>query len=234
MANILSRFSDIINANVNELLDRMEDPEKMIDQYLRDMMNDLAEVKENTAEVMAEETRTKRLVDENEANVNKYTSYAKKAIEAGNDDDARVFLEKKQELEDVGSGLATAYAKASENATKLRQMHDKLASDIEKLRSRRNMIKAQSAVADTQEKINKASSSVGDSSTAMDNFSRMENKVAERLDKANAMADLNAEPEDSAKVLEEKYSTGGSAAVEDELSRLKEEMGSSSSNEEQS
>lgn len=233
MANILSRFSDIISANVNELLDRMEDPEKMIDQYLRDMLNDLAEVKENTAEVMAEETRTKRLVDENEASVNKYNSYAKKAVEAGNDDDARVFLEKKQELEDVSSGLATAYAKASENATKLRQMHDKLASDIEKLRSRRNMIKAQSAVADTQEKINKASSSVGDSSTAMDNFSRMEDKVAERLDKANAMADLNAEPEDSAKALEEKYSTGGSAAVEDELTRLKEEMGASSSSEEQ-
>lgn len=140
---ILSRFQDIISANINAVIDRMEDPEKMIDQYLRDMMEDLAEVKQNTAGVMAEETKSKRLVDENEAEVMKYTNFAKKAIEAGNDDDARVFLAKKQELEDIGTGLANSYAKAHENATKMRQMHDKLASDIEKLRGRRSMIKAQ-------------------------------------------------------------------------------------------
>lgn len=62
---ILERFADIIKANINAIIDNMEDPAKMIDQYLRDMMEDLAEVKSNTASVMAEETRTKRLVDEN-------------------------------------------------------------------------------------------------------------------------------------------------------------------------
>src|SRR5690606_9922478 len=102
---ILSRFQDIISANINAVIDRMEDPEKKTDQYLRDMMEDLAEVKQNTAGVMAEETKSKRLVDENEAEVMKYTNFAKKAIEAGNDDDARVFLAKKQELEDIGTGL---------------------------------------------------------------------------------------------------------------------------------
>ena len=89
---ILDRFSDIISANVNALIDRMEDPEKMIDQYLRKMMDDLAEVKQNTASVMAEETRAKRLVDENEAEVAKYGNFARKALEAGNDGDARVFF----------------------------------------------------------------------------------------------------------------------------------------------
>ena len=52
---ILDRFADIIKANVNAMLDKMEDPSKMIDQYLRDMTNDLAEVKRSTASVMAEE-----------------------------------------------------------------------------------------------------------------------------------------------------------------------------------
>ena len=66
---ILERFSDIISANINALIDKMENPAKMIDQYLRDMMEDLAEVKRSTAGVMAEETRTKRLVDENQAEV---------------------------------------------------------------------------------------------------------------------------------------------------------------------
>lgn len=222
---ILSRFQDIISANINAVIDRMEDPEKMIDQYLCDMMEDLAEVKQNTAGVMAEETKSKRLVDENEAEVMKYTNFAKKAIEAGNDDDARVFLAKKQELEDIGTGLANSYAKAHENATKMRQMHDKLASDIEKLRGRRSMIKAQLSVADTQEKLNEVSESIGKTDGAMSAFQRMEEKATRKLDEANAMADLNAQPEDPAKSLEEKYSSQGSAAVEDELSRLKEELG---------
>ena len=60
---ILSRFGDIISANINDLLDKAEDPAKMVDQYLRDMMEDLAEVKQEAAGVMAEESRTKRLVD---------------------------------------------------------------------------------------------------------------------------------------------------------------------------
>ena len=188
---ILSRFQDIISANINAVIDRMEDPEKMIDQYLRDMMEDLAEVKQNTAGVMAEETKSKRLVDENEAEVMKYTNFAKKAIEAGNDDDARVFLAKKQELEDIGTGLANSYAKAHENATKMRQMHDKLASDIEKLRGRRSMIKAQLSVADTQEKLNEVSESIGKTDGAMSAFQRMEEKATRKLDEANAMADLN-------------------------------------------
>ncbi|WP_067842717.1 PspA/IM30 family protein [Amphibacillus sediminis] len=224
--SILSRFQDIISSNVNAVLDKMENPEKMIDQYLRNMMNDLAEVKQNTASVMAEETRAKRLVDENEAEVVKYTELAKKALNAGNDDDARVFLAKKQELEDVGVGLSKTYATAHENASKMRQMHDKLASDIEKLKGRRALIKAQLSVADTQEKLNAMSKSVGKSKGAISSFQRMEEKAARRLDEANAMADLNEEPVDQAKSLEEKYAAKqGSAAVEDELQRMKNEMG---------
>lgn len=230
---ILDRFTDIISANVNSLIDRMEDPEKMIDQYLRKMMDDLAEVKKNTASVMAEETRSKRLVDENEAEVAKYGNFAKKALEAGNDGDARVFLSKKQELEDVGTGLANAYAKAHENASKMRQMHDKLASDIEKLRQRRSMIKAQLSVADTQDKLNKANDSIGKSKGAMGSFERMEEKASRRLDESNAMSELNKEQKDEAQSLEEKYAEEtGSAAVEDELARMKKEMGLSSSEEE--
>ena len=231
--SILSRFQDIISSNVNALLDRMEDPEKMIDQYLRNMSNDLAEVKENTASVMAEERRSKRLVDENEAEVVKYEELAKKALKAGNEDDARVFLGKKQDLEDVGVDLAKTYATAQENASKMRQMHDKLAADIETLKSRQSMLKAQISVADTKEKINKANESVGKAKGSVGSFKRMEEKISERLDQADAMAELNEEPEDEAKSLESKYaSKHESAAVEDELKRMKEEMGLSEEKEE--
>ena len=60
---ILSRFGDIVQANVNAALDKMEDPSKMIDQYLRELNENLAEVKKETAGVMAEETRTRRLME---------------------------------------------------------------------------------------------------------------------------------------------------------------------------
>ena len=54
---ILTRFKDIMSANINALLDKCEDPEKMIDQYMRNLESDLGKVKAETASVMAEETR---------------------------------------------------------------------------------------------------------------------------------------------------------------------------------
>lgn len=222
---ILNRFKDIISANINSIIDRMEDPEKMIDQYLRDMLEDLAEVKESTASVMAEETRSKRKVDENEAEVKKFEELAKKALEANNEADARIFLTKKQEVENIGAGYATAYATAHENAVKMRQMHDKLAKDIDTLKQRRAMIKGKMSVANTQKTINDATGNITQSENAIGNFERMEDKANRMLDEANAMSELNTEPIDEAKALEEKYASNTSAAVEDELSRLKQQMG---------
>lgn len=203
----------------------MEDPSKMIDQYLNNMMDDLAEVKRSTAGVMAEETRTKRLVDENQAEVSKYEEYAKKALAAGNENDARVFIAKKQELENIGAGLMTAYAAAHENAVKMRQLHDKLTSDIEALKARKQVIKSKVAIAKTQETINKVSSVSKRSQGAEDKFRKMEEKANRMLDEANAMSELNMEPIDEAKQLEEKYASQGSASVDEELKKLKEQMG---------
>ena len=61
MAGILSRFKDIMSSNINALLDKVEDPMKMIDQYLRNLESDLGKVKAETAAVMAEETKSKRV-----------------------------------------------------------------------------------------------------------------------------------------------------------------------------
>jgi len=223
--SILERFGDIIKANINVVLEKMEDPEKMIDQYLRDMSEDLAEVKKSTAGVMAEETRTKRLVDENQSEVIKYADLAKKALVAGNEGDARVFVNKKQELENIGAGLMTAYAAAHENAIKMRQMHDKLTSDIEELKARRNIIKSKVAVAKTQETLNKATAATERIQGTSSAFERMEAKADKMLDEANAMADLNMEPIDEAKALEEKYGAMGDNSVDEELKKLKSELG---------
>ena len=117
---ILDRFTSIVKANINELLDKAEDPEKMVDQYLREMTESLAEVREATAGVMAEERRCKKLVDENLAEMEKYEELARKALAAGNEADARVFLAKKQELAGRTEGLTVAYEGAKANADKMR------------------------------------------------------------------------------------------------------------------
>ena len=83
MANILKRFGDIMSANINALLDRAEDPEKMIDEYLRDIENDLGKVKAETAAVMATETKAKRELDECTQDAAKMQRYAEKALMAG-------------------------------------------------------------------------------------------------------------------------------------------------------
>lgn len=223
---MLDRFTDIIKANVNDLLDRAEDPSKMVDQYLRDLTESLAEVKQETAGVMAEEARTERQVKENEADISKYDSLARAALEAGNEDDARTFLAKKQQLVTKGEGLRAAAEAAHENATKMREMHDKLVGDIEQLKSRREAIKAKVAVAKTQDKVNKMSSAGDRAAGAMSAFDRMEAKADEMLDRSNAMSELSSEPADAAAKLEKKYADSAStAAVDAELARLKEEMG---------
>ena len=87
---ILSRFTDIMEANINALLDKCEDPAKMVDQTLRNLNENLADVKRETAGVMAEEKRAKRVLDEAKADVEKWDSYARKALKAGNEGDALI------------------------------------------------------------------------------------------------------------------------------------------------
>ena len=223
---ILERFADIIKANINDLLDKCEDPAKMIDQYLRDLTEDLAEVKQETAAVMAEETRTKRMLDDNAAEVQRFEGLARKALAAGNEGDARVFLGKKQQLEEKAASLQATYDAAHANAEKMRQMHDKLVGDIETLHSRREMVKAKVAVAKTQERVNQMGASADKAAGAMSAFERMERKADQMLDQANAMAELNSAPVDEAAELEKKYaSAAGDAAVDAELAKLKAEMG---------
>lgn len=95
---ILSRFKDIMSSNINALLDKAEDPEKMIDQCLRNLNSDLGKVKSETASIMAEEQRAKRVLDDCEEEIAKMQTYAVKALEANNENDARKFLEHKASL----------------------------------------------------------------------------------------------------------------------------------------
>ncbi|NEU31745.1 PspA/IM30 family protein [bacterium LRH843] len=219
---ILSRFKDIMASNVNALLDKAENPEKMIDQYMRNLTSDLGKVKAETASVMAEEKRSKRALDECRSEIEKMQNYAIKALEAGNDNDARKFLERKASVTSKESELEQAYTLASTNALRMKEMHNKLVSDIGELEAKRAMLKGKMAVAKTQERLNKIGSSITGANQSMSAFGRMEEKVNRALDEATAMAELNKGPQDDIKDLTAKYDSH--PAVDDELAALKAQL----------
>ena len=229
MAGILSRFKDIMSSNINALLDKVEDPMKMIDQYLRNLESDLGKVKAETTAVMAEETKSKRELDECMDSINKMQTYAEKALLSGNEADARTFLSKKGELNNKLISLQQTYDIAKENSTKMREMHDKLIKDISQLNTRRDELKAKMAVANTQEKLNKVGSSVNGAIGNMSKFDEMEAKINKKLDTANAMAELNnSQKEENIEDLIAKYDNetkNTSSEIDDELSELKSKLG---------
>jgi phage shock protein A len=225
MAGILNRFKDIMSSNINALLDKAEDPEKMVDQYLRNMESDLGKVKAETAAVMAEETRRKRELSECESEIEKMQTYAKKALEAGNEADARAFLEKKSSLAKEQELLMQSYTVAAENAEKMRNMYEKLTKDIATLQSRKNEIKIKTKLAKTQTKI----SQMGGTSSihgTMSAFDRMEEKANRMLDEANAMRELeeSSSKDDIADLMDKYESEPSNSDVDDELAALKAEL----------
>ncbi len=222
---ILARFKNIMSANINALLDKAEDPEKMVDQILRDLQEELGEVKAETAGIMADEARAKRELDEAKSEASKLQSYAEKAIVAGNDDDARLFLQKKQAKEEEVAQMQQAYQLAADNAAKMQQMYQRLTQQIDEMEAKRSSIKAKMAVAKTQQKINEMGASVKNAAGSLSEFERMEQKADQMLDRANAMASLNAQDQDaSLEALMSQYDSP-QTEVEDELAALKKKLG---------
>ncbi len=224
---IIARFKEIMEANINALLDKCEDPEKMIDQYLRDLQNDFAKVKTETASVMAEEKSAKRKLDDCEAEIAKMDEYARRAVAAGNDAEAKQFLAKKANLVNERTALDQSYTMACENSMKMREMHDKLEADISELKSRQSMLKAKLSVAETKKKMNKLSSGIDQAGNHMAAFNKMEERVNRMMDEADAMEELNRSNETTdISSLEKKYEQqSNDAALDDELAALKAEMG---------
>ena len=224
---IITRFKDIMAANFNALLEKVEDPEKMIDQYLRNLEEDLEEVKEETASVMADEKSAKRKLDECTAEIAKMGEYARKAVVSGNDEEAKAFLRKKADLTEQQAVLQGQYDLACSNSQKMRQMHDKLETDIASLKTRRETLKAKVKLAETQQKLNQLGSGIESAGNNMAAFERMEEKVNKMLDEADAMAQLNeAGASDDIESLTQKYDAVSKASeVDDELAALKAEMG---------
>lgn len=216
---ILKRFRDIMASNIHAMLDNAEDPEKMIDQYMRDLNSDLGKVKAETAAIMAAEKRERRDLGELQQEIDDMQRYAVKALEADNEDDARKFLQRKAELAEKEKTMQTAVELAAANTAQMRQMHDKLESDIGELESRRAELKGKASVAKTQKRMNDLNSSVNSSGERISAFDKMEEKINQELDEAVAMSELNKSSGTDIKDLAKKYDD--ETNVDSELDRLK-------------
>ena len=197
----------------------------MIEQYLREMTESLAEVKRETAGVMAQAQKAKNDLDKNTSDIAKYTELAKKALLAGSESDAKVFLAKKQELEQQRQSLESVHKATEENAQRMVDMFNKLTKDIEELKRRKQLIAAKTAVAKTQDKLNKVDNSMTKAGGVLSKFDRMEEKADRMFEEAKAMAELNKLPIDEAMELEKKYSGVNDKNVDDELAALKASLG---------
>ncbi|APB78091.1 MULTISPECIES: PspA/IM30 family protein [Paenibacillus] len=212
---ILSRFRDIMKMNVNALVDKVGDPERTIDDYMRNLNSDLGKVKAETASVLADERRAKRALDECKAEIKKLQHYASKSVEAGNEEEARKFLERKGLQADKLEQLQTSYDLASTNAVNMKQMQEKLVSDMGQLEARRAELKGKMAVAKAQQTLN----SMGSKNSV---FEVMEEQVNRAYDEAMAIAELRAGTKDDLDALFAQYEKSTNA--EDELAAIKEKI----------
>ena len=224
MASILSRFGSIMSANINAMLDKAEDPEKMIDQNLRELRENLAEVKAETASVMADEQRAKRQLDECEKNISDCERAARNALSSGHEDDARKILMKKQQYEASRASLQETYDGAHINAEKMRAMYTKLADDISTLEARKDSIKGKIVVAKATKRVNAITSGVSKANSSIEDFDRWEEKADKMLDAANAETELNNDIGTDENLID-KYKDGSSADVDAELAQMKQSLG---------
>lgn len=225
---ILARFGDIMRANINDLLTGAENKnaEKLLNQYLRDAREDYAQVRNETASVMAEETAAKRRLDELNDQMARYERYAQAAVQSGNDADALKFLEAKGQLQAKKEDAETAYAQAQVNSEHMRQMTKKLLADIQEAESKIGELKAKLRIAESKEKMQQLTEKIGGS--ALGNFDSLAGSIQKRIDAADAKEALDAELAGDRELddLEKKYANAdGGPSAQRELEALKARMG---------
>lgn len=189
MMGILSRFRDVMKANVNHMLNRAGDPEKTVNEYMHSLSSDLGQVKAETAAVLSDENRAKRALDECQAEVNKLQRYAEKSAESGDVDKARSFLEKKVKLTGKRNELQAAYDRASAKAQVMKHMNDKLVADLGQLEARHAELKGRMADAKAMQQLNDQNASASRAESA---FKAMEDQANQALNEAEALAELRA------------------------------------------
>lgn len=220
---ILKRCSDLLRANINDLLDKAEDPAKQAEQMLRDALEDRAEAKVKIAEVVGGEETAMLAVQDQRNKVEEYTVSIQNAVKSGDDVSAKKLIEAKAREQAKCDALEEAYTFAHEDAETARAEWAKLTDVIKELEARTDRIKMKTASAESRETVNKALSGARNSS-GLEAFDRLEAKADKRLSAAKAASSLDGVVHEEEDLLQ-KYKAGASMDTDAELARIKAEMG---------
>ncbi len=219
--SFLTRIKDLVSSNVNDMLDGAEDPEKMAEEYLRQLREEYYEAKSSVASAMADERRLEQKLAYYEADLEKWQTNAENALRAGKEDLARAALQKKTQAQSMVDQYRAQHTRQSEQVDELQEALVQLETRIAETQSRKEVIVAKKNRARTQETLQQTMRGVNQAG-ALDKLTALEEKVDDRLAKAEAMADLESSTLESQFVELEKES-----AVDSELEELKRKLGMS-------
>jgi phage shock protein A len=222
---IFSRLGTLIKSNINDLITKAEDPEKMLTQVLLEMQQQLVEAKKAVAVAIADEKKLQKQYTAETDKAKEWERKAMVAVRAGDDNLARQALGRKQEHESIAGQFQQQWLAQKQAVEKLKDALRLLNNKIEEAKRKKNILIARKKRAEAQQQIANTMQGLGDTS-AFDTFDRM----AERIQLMEAEAEAGAElaGELSGDTLESKFlqlEQGGAASEDDALSELKAKMG---------
>lgn len=222
---ILDRITTVVKSNINDLISRAEDPEKMLNQIIEDMREQIAEAKKGVVEVMATEKRLEAQYRKEMDEIAKWEDRAKQALENGDDNLAREALTRKNEVSQRAEDYKQQWQAQKQESEAIQAQLRKLVNKYEEAQRKKGLLVAKQKRAEAQQKVANTMSSISDND-AFSYFNRMEDKVEQMSAEADATTALNESMEGNN--LESKFEEldqGGGSSVDDELAQLKAQMG---------
>ena len=219
---IFSRMADIMKANINELLSRAEDPEKMIRQMILEMEEAVNKATASVGTAVANEKRLERQHLEKQDLTESWQKKAELAVTSGDDDLARRALERKAAIDTAALDMQAALDESRKTSTQLKQQLMQLKGKLDEARTRQGALIARKRAAEARKQIAQGISGIGDD--AFSSFERFRQRIEAEEYEADAheeIAGTGASLEDAIGNLERKDS------VEDELKALKDRLGKS-------
>lgn len=233
MAGLMSRAMMVLKAKFSKLLDRAENPTETLDYSYEQMLEQLQNVKRGVADVVTAKKRLELQTAQLEQNVVKLETQARQALGANREDLARVALERKATAQQQLQGLDQQVTQLEDQQQKLIASQQQLQTKIEAFRSQKEVIKAQYSAAEAQVRIGEAASGIGssmaDTGLAIE---RAKEKTEQMQARASAIEELTASgaledfTSSDTQLDRELAQVSASAQVDDELARLKAEVGS--------
>jgi len=219
--SIFNRIRDLLSANVNSMLDSAEDPEKMAEEYLRQLNNELYEAKTNVASAMADATKLNTRETQYSVETEQWAAKAEAALRAGNEELAKAALARKVQANKLAAQYKEQSDAQDQQVEALQQALVQLETRIAETKSKKELIVAKKNRAQTQEAIQRAARGIGNAN-AMDKLDQLEERVDDRLAKADAMAKIEGD------TLENKFrDLERDSEVDSELAELKKKLGQS-------